>query len=282
MADGYCISRLNDAPCSQTESTGQIRSWMEETISKAPVEFETDAIDCYRYVASSVKFRSDGNSVEAYQTETSPNYFGGLWSLACCKHDMRGSSKVKDRIFGWSDTEGDELSPNRPMFIFTFGEQVNGHQYLASVALVTRGFKTMDAYGEFLENSGDFDVAADAKITKRKDTTPEADRYGDCHYGSYPLSEKNPHASGDGPCSCNCGDCSSSAYHEDMSGDHVICVAEPDCWITWRNPAFETRSGSKQINRWGRPIRFDEDGYDDRDAFYRDALGEDGWIAEVA
>lgn len=280
MSTGYSISKLDNAPCSGIDTIESLRSWMESKISEASVEFEVDAIDCYRYIASSVTFRGEGDSIEGYQTGCSPNYFGGLWSLACCKHYMRRSSKVTNRIFGWNDTESDELIPNHPMFVFTFGEQSRGHQYLASIALVTHGFKTMDAYGEYLLNQRVSEFAAKARITQQMNTTPEADRYGDCHYGPYHPSEHHPHTSESPPCSCGSRGRATSAYEEDLSQDHVICVAEPGHWITWEYPAFETRSGSKQQNAWGRPIRSEE--YDTRDAFYRDALGEDGWITEVS
>lgn len=280
MSKGYSISGLDKAPCSGIETIQGLRSWIERKISEVPVEFDTEAVDCYRYVASTIKFRGGGDSVEGYQTGCSPNYFGGLWSLACCKHDMRRSSKVKNRIFGWDGTSEDELSPSRPMFIFTYGEKFRGHQYLASVALVTHGFKTMEAYGEYLQSRSVPDFAAKARITSQMNTTTEADQFGDCHYGEYYPSEDHPHTSESPPCSCGSRGRSTSAFEDDLSHDHVICVSEPGFWITWEDPAFETRSGSKGQNRWGRPIRSEE--FDSRDAFYRDALGEDGWISEVS
>ena len=144
-----------------------LKGWMEQTIDGAPIDFDNDNFDCRRYIASSIYCKSTGNGPIPYQTGCSPNYFGGLWSLACCKHDMRGNWKVKNDVFGWTETKGDVLEPKHPFFVFTYSKQSNGHQYLASLALVTRGFKSMEAYGEYLLDRGEDTEAARSRYESR-------------------------------------------------------------------------------------------------------------------
>lgn len=266
-------------------SLGDLEEWMADRIldySKQPStdsnRFDPGSCEVRRYIASSIKYSGDELEGGLLQTGCSPNYFGELWSLACCKHHMRSTKhKFRNNIFGWDATDDDSMQPKKPLFIFTYSRKSGGNQYLASIAMVTRGFKNMPAYRDFLENSEVSDTARDARLTGVNNPTPTASNFGDCHHGPELPKQVHPHVGK--PSSCSCARSKKGhAYKQDMNGKHVICVAEPGFWTAWTQPVFETKI-TKEQNAHGRPLRQGSD--ESLDHFFVRLLDEDDWLQEV-
>ena len=220
------------------------------------------------YIARTIKYRSgDGGDERGtgsfYQTGCSPNYAGDLWTLACCKHDMRQSSSFRDNFELAGEDTGMRI-PNRPVFVFVVASKDGSDaQYLASVSLVTQAFERMTAYGAHLqEHETQFGHAANRRSTGTDDDW--AAEFGDCHVDlentmvSPPPS--HPHYTAtDGLNSCTCtssGAGNDPERHDDNRSDHYKCISDPGYWLAYDEPTFET---TETINQGYRNIEeFDE------------------------
>lgn len=250
--------------------------WMENTKSRYSSEesFECDAHDqdfkgkVYSTNKDSITFNNNKNALT--QGTSSPSYFGGLWSLACCKKDMRRSES-----FGSNFREVNEghYKPNHPVFIFTVSSKSyypnadTRAQWLASVAMVTDGFYDMADYGYFLLNNYEGE-AVDNRITRREDKSHIGAKKGDCHI-NYQGEKGKPSSSHDHvvtnpPCGMD-GD---NGYKEDLKQDHLKLVSRPGFWIAWKNPQFKSRetinSKAYGINLRSYGSNMNETGVEDR------------------
>ena len=171
------------------------------------------------YVASSICW--DTEKREFLQSGCSPNYRGGLWTLACCKHDMLAAKPFEDAV------EGD-----CPVMIFTLSKVSRKchRQWLVSVARVTNSkfnsFKTMEDYARFLRTRGDETLSRE-KLSRM----PRSDRFfgwrfGDCHadrnYKVKAPGESHVHAR-------------PKAYRQDFR-KHLLLAS--DCFVVWSCPTL--------------------------------------------
>lgn len=171
------------------------------------------------------------------QRGCSPNYKAGWWTLACCKHDMRRSSKLKQAL-----AKGD-----RSCFVFTLAEKspIRGSvaQALVSVAKVTKHYATMKEYAlNFILQSG-----SPALISSRLSRESRNDglcgwRFGDCHANRQgvvgaPRQGHVHHGRG--------------LWNEDVESGHEILVS--DTFLVWERPSFASVAMIKQ-SRYGRDV----------------------------
>lgn len=178
------------------------------------------------YVASTIWY--DTGESAFLQNGCSPNYRGGLWTLACCKHDMRAASSFKERVRS-------ELSA---VVILTLAKASGpGHQqYLVSAAKVTGWFETMNDYAnELLELRSE--KLLGEKMSNRRQSSSLARRFGDCYAdGRGRVNDpKVPHVHAG-----NAG--------RDLDGTHLLLAS--DCYVVWNNPILRARSTLGR-NRYG-------------------------------
>lgn len=241
-----------------------LKTWMKTCINRYDQRFVGDGslsftstagnppINGRLYVARSIGYY-DG----FVQTASSPSYFGGLWTLACCKKSMRRKDDFTN-LFREPYDDG-ILYPKKPLFIFTCASssedkghpsEANGRRnWLASVAMVTRGFWRMEDYGAFLKEKMP-EEAVNRRLTGVS-TTPESDRKiarqkGDCHINDngvvcVPPPEHDHSDDNKDQSNCGCSGSKSGADpygYEDNQEDHVKCLSEPGFWVTWPQPEF--------------------------------------------
>lgn len=234
----------------------ELREWVHDTAERYEQYlqnkeedtswFDSSKIDGVRYVAASLEYDSTEDAI--VQNHTAPNYFGGLWSLATCKHKMRGHGKggfnFPDK-FELVDPERGLYRPTRPVFVFTYtsksGYASEQKQWLASVALVTHGFMSISDYAEYLLEECSNDQSRN-RLTRVEETSrpPEALAHGDCHAnaggetGGPPQGHDHHKGTKD-----RCG-CSSPVdeFHKDNRRDHMRCTSENSFWYAWDTPRF--------------------------------------------
>lgn len=237
-----------------------LEGWMSETAKLyadgTELEFEEENWKGRLYVtnSSSISYNEEQNSL--VQGASSPSYFGGLWSLACCKKDMRGSNPFTSNF---QEVSEGHYKPAKPVFIFTIssishypGTNRRG-QWLASVALVTDGFYEVEKYGQYLLDNHEGAVVEN-RITRRgKDSEHIGARKGDCHIDHKGTpgapSPKHDHAGG-----YSCGCVEDNGFKKDLDESHLKLVSEPQYWVAWETPRFET-TDTIGSSRWGLKIR---------------------------
>lgn len=266
---GFCFPMAAEleGPAQEDRPTSLhgLKRWMKECINKYDRRTVGDSsrsfsstsgtppIDGRMYVASSVGYKGEEGFV---QTGSSPSYFGGLWTLACCKKPMRreeGFTKLFEEPY-----DDGVLYPKTPIFIFTCASSSRdkGHpdeaearrNWLASVAMVTQGFWSMEDYGRYLQEHMSSE-AVNRRLTGVT-TTPESERdiarrKGDCHIDNNGNVCAPPpeHDHGDGGHESDCGCLGNSEGndpldYEDNKEDHVKCLSEPGFWVSWTQPEF--------------------------------------------
>lgn len=221
------------------------------------------------YTAPSIKWHNEGH---LEQTGSAPNYLEDTWSLATCKHHMRSRGTFRECF----DTDGSEpYVPTKPVFVYTVAGKAphdDGQNALASVAMVTRGFETMEGYGKFLQRN--YPCAFEARRTRDADSSgivrERARTIGDCHtdetLDSGKPSNKHQHVAsnsercycgdsrGADECTCevNCGTDGSNSglYNRDLDMDHINCFSAPGYWIDWDSPSLVATTDTG--NRVGR------------------------------
>lgn len=250
----------------QPATVPKLKQWMRDRISRynrfaSGGTLNPDQLKGKIYTASSLKWRHD-NTIE--QTGNAPNYFDGLWTLATCKHYMRSRSTFQN---WFSEEGGGVFRPTKPLFVYTVAEKANhehtnGRNAVASIAMVTHGFETVEAYARFLKENGPKEAFTNRR-TRRDDSEAvediprHAQQVGDCHVTSScevgRPTGNHQHVSETGE-NCRCGDprhskndtkrgeCPKSddrpLWKRDIETDHVKCLSMPGYWTTWQNPAF--------------------------------------------
>jgi|GEM_PF-2067549 len=180
------------------------------------------------YVASTIIWDSD--SAQFRQYGCSPNYRGGLWTLACCKHDMRTGKPFRAKA----------LDQSIPTYVFTLAKMdPRVGQSLVSVARIDDGFETMDEYSQFLE--GQKRVLQAAKLTRtRREDGLFGWRFGDCH------ADANFQV---GRPDCDHVHADEAQWKRDCNGKHMILISTK--FIVWDRPVFSVRETEGQ-SRFGR------------------------------
>lgn len=226
--------------------------------------FEMTPVNGRIYPADSIDYYEDSGLI---QRGSSPSYWGGLWSLTCCKHKMR-----QERFFDYfEEVEPGVLRPTQPLFVFTCAGKMNSdtpewaaerRRWLTSVALVTHAFRGMDDYGRFL-------LEQDEAVWKSRITTQDsaeettwARKKGDCHAiisdgevvgvdSPYP---EHDHVSSSGTSTCGCSKTIDPeydhVYHEDNDTSILKFAATSDYWISWSEPEFYWTTGNGP-DAWG-------------------------------
>jgi hypothetical protein len=244
-------------------TTDELKNWIDSQITayrehlqreEGGAEwFESGDIDGVQYVATSLKY--DSQSGALVQTGTAPNYFGGLWSLATCKHRMRGHGKSGYNFpekFKLVDEEQGLYRPTHPLLVYTAtgksGYNSERKQWLASVALVTHGFMTVSDYSRYL-----IDECSEAQSRYRLTRVPKEDRpsealsHGDCHAnregitGGPPKGHDHHEQTGG---SCGCGS-SHDELTDDNAKDHMKCLSLGGFWYAWETPEFWRTAGGR-------------------------------------
>jgi hypothetical protein len=251
----------------QSSSIEDLRSHLEQLVEEFAEEqsgFETSPVNGRIYPADSIDYRNDSGLV---QGGSSPSYWGGLWSLTCCKHKMR-----QEHFFDYfEEVEPGVLRPTQPLFIFTCAGKMNSdtpdwaaerRRWLTSVALVTHAFRGMDDYGQFLLEQDE--AAWKSRITTQdsSEETAWARKKGDCHAivedsevvgvdSPYP---EHDHVSSSGTTSCGCSTSVNPehdhVYHEDNDTSILKFASRPDYWMSWSEPQFYWTVGNGP-DAWG-------------------------------
>jgi hypothetical protein len=184
------------------------------------------------YVASTIHW--DSRARQFLQTGCSPNYQGGWWSLACCKHDMRTARPFREKAIDLSI----------PSYVFTLGSlNPEVGQPLVSVAQVTEYcFETMENYAKFLREQQDEALISSRSTRARLDDGLLGWRFGDCHADlSGEVGEPYPgHVH-----------YRDKSWKRDTDGKHMILVSNR--FLLWGEPAFVATKMQKQT-RYGKDI----------------------------
>lgn len=250
----YAVGEGHDRPTALEGLTNleDLRRWMESCIKAYDEEgpgFEDTNPHGRIYIARTIQYQS-GTGLA--QTGSAPNFFGGLWSLATCKKDMR-RAKSFQKLFQETDDTG-VRRPKRPVFIFACSsrnakyDKPDGTEsyrnWLASASMVTHGFDQMEDYGRYLLESREGPAKAN-RLTHASNRPEVAEDRGDCHvdeegHGHYPPSN-HQHGDGEVEATCDCNGQPSSRNpddHIDNSDAHIKCVAESGYWLGWTEPRF--------------------------------------------
>lgn len=245
-------------PSTEVSTKEELRDWMEQRINDYETEygpFDIQEAAARLYAATSVQYQNGKGLV---QWGSTPSYFGGLWSFVCCKWPMRKSQPFHDHF---EEADDGTLRPRQPLFIFTCAGASVGEspswwdggreRWVASVALVTRGFYGMDDYGEYLLDHYDESVWKH-RMSRGENPPSHAIEHGDCHaivedgqvvgVGTPPSTQyfSHDHAkhSANSGCSCETPTESDPLEHRDNDPNRIKCIAEPGYWIAWKQPQF--------------------------------------------
>lgn len=185
------------------------------------------------YVAESIHLAQPRETL--VQTGCSPNYLGRLWTLACCKHAMRGASPFRSAF-----------RTETPVFIFTLASKKGcDFQGLVNVARITRAFESMGEYAEWIRDHQNREV----QLSRFTRTDPSKRhlgwRFGDCHADTRgdvgaPTTE-HVHAA-------------VTQWQPDRNGKHLILASND--FILYGTPRFrskETMGPSRYGFNWGCP-----------------------------
>ena len=182
--------------------------------------------DAKLYVARTIYWNSD--PPEFRQAGCSPNYHAGLWSLACCKYEMRRAKPFQGQIENYAI----------PTFVFTLSSKAaKGSQALVSVAKITNHFETMDDYAKFIVKSNNPHLIASRLTRIRNDEGLLGRRFGDCH--------ANRQAQIGAPAT---GHVHEHCWQSDVDGTHLILIS--DDFLLWGRPVFFARKTIKR-SRYG-------------------------------
>lgn len=235
-----------------SELRGQLRA-LAQQFSRQRDDFETEPAHGRIYPAKSVKYRNGEGLV---QTASSPGYWGGLWSLTCCKHDMR-----QENFFDqFEETKPGILRPTEPLFVFTCAGKTESdrpdwaaenRRWLTSVALVTHAFWDMGDYGEFLlEHEEDVWKPRISTQGGSGEDIEWAQEYGDCHaivkdgevVGEGKPGPAHDHVSQSGVTSCGCSETVNPdhghIYQEDNDSSLLKFASTPEYWVSWSEPQY--------------------------------------------
>lgn len=255
--------------------------------SKEIMEFDREPVHGRIYPASSIEYQSGKGLV---QRTSSPGYWGDVWSLTCCKHDMRKSKFYSEYMREIADGV---YRPSEPLLIYTTASitgsdpltdwEEGRKQWLASVALVTYAFEGMEAYGEYLIEQ-DEQAWRDRITTQDARSAPEwALQHGDCHAeidDGEIVGTGTPYHGHDHVGDTVSDDCGTrvpgDGWHAfeqlDNKREYLKFVSCPGYWLSWSEPSYYRR-GSRR-SRWGGgqdKIAFD---YDDLSQGDGTVLGE--------
>lgn len=265
MAPHRAIPERGNA--TQSSSIEGLRTQLEQLVEGFASErdnFETSPVNGRIYPADSIDYSNGSGLV---QGGSSPSYWGGLWSLTCCKHKMR-----QEHFFDYfKEVDSGVLRPTQPLFVFTCAGKMDSdtpewaaerRRWLTSIALVTHAFRGMDDYGRFL-------LEQDEAARKNRLTTQEsseestwARKKGDCHAvieggevvgvdAPYP---EHDHVSSSGTTSCGCStkvkEEYDHVYHEDNDTSLLKFASTSDYWMSWSEPEFYWTVGNGP-DAWG-------------------------------
>ena len=222
-----------------------------ENLDREVDSFKKFPVNGRIYPASSINYTRKRGHV---QTASSPAYWGGLWSLTCCKHDMR-----REHYFDYfEEHDSGVLRPTQPLFIFTSAGKVGSEQpewaetkrrWLVSIALVTHAFRDMEDYGRFLLDRKE-SVWKPRISTDPDDDSAWARKYGDCHavvkngeiVGTDAPYPEHDHVSSSGITSCGCSETVNReyghVYHKDIDPNRLKFVSTSEYWLSWNEPVF--------------------------------------------
>ncbi|QSG02796.1 hypothetical protein [Natranaeroarchaeum sulfidigenes] len=223
-----------------------------KSLGKNRDNFKSEPVHGRIYPADSIDYTEQSGLT---QTGSSPSYWGGLWSLTCCKHDMR-----QEHFFDYfEEREAGVLRPTEPLFIFTCAGKMGSdrpkwadtkRRWLSSVALVTHAFRGMDDYGEFLLDRREEIWRPRISTQSGEKSNKWAIEHGDCHaiIGDNEVEEvgspfpDHDHVSTSGTSSCGCSETidpdHDHTYHDDNDPSSLKFVSTPGYWISWSEPEF--------------------------------------------
>ncbi len=170
------------------------------------------------YVAETIDW--DNEKKQFSQRGCSPNYRGGLWTLTCCKHDMRDAKPFRQQV----------ESKDPATMIFTLCScrgAPQRRQYLVSVAKVTKTFETMQGYSDCLKEQGDESLRSEKLSSWPRNQGGLGWRFGDCHADREgkvrPPRSGHVHAD-------------EESYERDLNGKHLLLASV--CFVTWQDPVL--------------------------------------------
>lgn len=222
--------------------------------------FDPAKIGGIQYVSKTLSYDLTEGFV---QRGNGPNYFGGLYTLATCRHDIRGTT---ERTGGWNFDEHfesiggntDLWLPKYPVLVVnSTGKISDGHQrgrWVASIAFVTHAFRTMEGYADFLLSKYGGETVTH-RLTRAEDAPEKAIEHGDCHANYRRVTggppDGHPHHEGtEKTCGCDPGD---DKLHRDNDDDHLKVLSMEDFWLSFDEPVFENTidgRGHGKIESW--------------------------------
>jgi hypothetical protein len=171
-------------------------------------------------VASTIWWNEE--PAEFRQSGCSPNYQADYWSLAFCKHAMRGAAIFRRRL------EEEAV----PLFVFTVaGRNGQAFQALVSIAKVTIYFRTMEEYAMFVCETGQERLLSSRLTRVRIEDGLLGWRFGDCHADR--RARVGP------PLRGHVHGGEEEWWQRDNDGTHLILFAEE--YLLWKEPRFVTR-----------------------------------------
>jgi hypothetical protein len=184
------------------------------------------------YVARTIFW--DSNARQFRQEGCSPNYLGGLWTLTCCKHDMRAAKPFKNAV----------KTGRYPTVVLTLSRAsaLDHHQYLASAAKVTGWFDTMQDYANNLLARRDEKLLRE-KLSCQGSTTGLGWRLGDCH------ADQRGAVTAPGEPHVHAGNKSDRDLNLHGSRPPHLLLAS-DCFVVWERPTLRARTNEHQ-SRYG-------------------------------
>lgn len=236
----------------QIQTPDDLQTWMQNRIAQYQNEIGqfTDIQPRGRiYVARSIGYYPD---LGLTQTGSAPGFFGGVWTLCTCKKKMRREDTFKNHFEG-PDDEG-IWYPKYPVFIVTISSSdAQKHPnkpasaddfqpYIASIALITKGFQGMESIGNYLDQHFEGDAVRKRK-TGVSNAPPLALNRGDVHVnGSNEVTlppSNHQHGESDSPCECRTSHFNRDPLtHEDNKLNLVNCLSRPGFWTAWKEPTL--------------------------------------------
>jgi hypothetical protein len=266
IVPGYSIP-LGKESSADVHSLKQLRAWISSRSEayKAYLEeldvdhtFNTSRIAGIQYVSNTISYDLTEGFV---QEGNGPNYFGGLYTLATCRHDIRGTT---ERTGGWNFDDHfepvvgntDLWLPKYPVLVVnSTGKVSDGHRsgrWIPSIAFVTHAFQTMEGYADHLLSEYNAETVSN-RLTRAEDAPEKAIKHGDCH-ANYERAtggppEGHPHHEGtESTCGCGSAD---AKLHSDNDDDHLKILSMEEFWLSFDKPVFENTSGGRGHGKIG-------------------------------